>query len=412
MVQSLLIEHNDPQGEHNDPQAERSDTKGERSDTKGERSDTKGERSDTKGERSDTKGEGSVRRGQSAGTQTRVLLSIIIVSYNTREITLDCLRTLYAELEAPSLEAGDQDASIAFDRSTAKVIVVDNASSDGSPAAIRAAFPQVRLLQNEKNAGFGAANNQAMSGAGGDFFLLLNSDAFPKPGAIRALLAHLRAHPEIGLVGPRLLNPDGTLQLSCFRFPSPAGIWAENLWLSALLPNHPSLGYYRRWAHDEERRVDFVIGACLLVRRAVYLEVGGFDEDFFMYQEETDWQRRMQDRGWRVGFTPAASVTHLGGASGASEKARINGHFFESMERYLWKHYGAAGLLSLKLSMLVGCSLRLLLWAGVAATLPRRRALACSKVRLMAWLCLRQATTWRRFPRNRRARSLRSTESA
>ena len=370
--------------------------------------------------RSDIKDRENDHRSLADAIETRPTLSVIIVSYNTRAMTLGCLRTLYAQLEAPTTGAGGQDAATApdlsgtefFDLSGTEVIVVDNASSDGSPAAIRAAFPRVRLIENEDNAGFGAANNQAMSGACGDFFLLLNSDAFPQPGAIPALLAHLRAHPEVGLVGPRLLNPDGTLQLSCFRFPSPIGIWSENLWLSALLPNHPVFGYYRRWAHDEERRVDFVIGACLLVRRAVCLEVGGFDEDFFMYQEETDWQRRMRDRGWHIGFTPAAQVTHLGGASGASEKARVNGHFFESLERYLWKHYGAAGLLSLKLSMLVGCFLRLVLWAGVVVAVPHRRAVARSKVRLMLWLCLRQATSWQRFRSGQGAQPLSSGEPA
>ena len=335
--------------------------------------------------------EGGGHEGLALVPQTRLPLSVIIVSYNTREMTLDCLRTLYSELKAPG-EGEDGP-----DLSKAEVMIVDNASGDGSCEAIRAEFPQVRLIENQTNDGFGAANNQAMAQAEGEFFLLLNSDAFPKPGALRALFAYLQAHPDVGLVGPRLLNRDGTLQLSCFRFPSPAGIWSENLWVSALLPNHPVLGYYRRWAHDEERLVDFVIGACLLVRREVYADIGGFDESFFMYQEETDWQRRMAGRGWRVGFTPAAQVTHLGGASGAAEKAKISGHFFESMERYLWKHYGPGGLLSLKAAMLVGCFLRLLLWAGVALLVPGRRAVARSKVRLMAWLCLRQFTAWRHF---------------
>jgi GT2 family glycosyltransferase len=306
-------------------------------------------------------------------------LSVIIVSYNTQAMTLDCLKALYQGLGGLSAE----------------VFVVDNASADGSPAAIRTAFPEVHLIENTRNAGFGEANNQAMAEARGEFFLLLNSDAFPEPNAIPALVAYLQSHPEAAVAGPRLLNTDGTLQLSCFRFPSPAGVWLENLWISTLLPNHPTLGYYRRWAHDQERCVDFVIGACLLVRREAYEQVGGFDDSFFMYQEETDWQRRMHDRGWQIGFTPSAVVTHLGGASGASEKARINNHFFESMDHYLHKHYGLPGLLSLRLAMFVGCFLRMILWTGVVAAVPKRRSFARSKVRLMSWLCLRSATHWR-----------------
>ena len=112
------------------------------------------------------------------------------------------------------------------------------------------------------------------------------------------------------------------MQLSCFRFPTPRQAWVENLWVSALFPEHPVLGDYRRWAHDSERQVDWIVGACMLVRREVVEQVGGFDEAFFLYAEETDWQRRMRDGGWEIAFTPAAEVTHLGGASGASEQAR------------------------------------------------------------------------------------------
>ena len=306
-------------------------------------------------------------------------LSVIVISYNTREMTLDCLRALYAGL-------GNLKA---------EVLVIDNASTDGSAEAVRAAFPTAQVIENNGNAGFGAANNQAMLLASGEYFLLLNSDAFVEPEAVPALVGYARSRPEIGAAGPRLLNGDGTLQLSCFRYPSPLGVWLEQLWVSALLPNHPVLGYYRRWGHDRERLVDFVIGACLLVRREAYTQVGGFDDSFFMYQEETDWQRRMHNRGWKIGFTPEAQVTHLGGASGASEKAKISGHFFDSMDHYLHKHYGLAGLLSLRLSMLIGCFLRLLLWLGVFVAAPRRREVAQSKIRLMAWLCVRQVTHWR-----------------
>ena len=172
-------------------------------------------------------------------------LSVIIISYNTLAMTLDCLRTLYVALVGISAE----------------VIVVDNASSDGSPAAIAQEFPQVRLIASEINAGFGAANNQAMHLALGRFFLLLNSDAFPEPGAIATLLAFLREHPRAGVAGPRLLNADGSLQVSCHPFPTPLFAWKENFWLTR---------GYRDWAHDSTRWVDFLIGACMLVRRSVW----------------------------------------------------------------------------------------------------------------------------------------------
>ena len=307
------------------------------------------------------------------------LLSVIIVSYNTRQMTLDCLQALYADLGS----------------SSAEVWVVDNASTDGSADAIRAAFPQVNLIQNPRNAGFGAANNLALRQAAGEFLLLLNSDAFLHPGAVAALRDHLQTHPRAGVAGPRLLNVDGSLQPSCYRFPSPPRAWLENLWISSLLPHHPVVGDFRRWAHDAERSVDWVIGACLLVRRQAWEAAGEFDESFFMYQEETDWQRRVRGAGWDIGFTPSALVTHLGGASGAAEQARINAHFFDSLDRYTRKHHGLPGLVSLRLAMIVGAALRTLLWAGVIISAPKRRPVARAKARLQAWLFVRQATHWR-----------------
>jgi len=283
-------------------------------------------------------------------------------------MTLDCLRTLDADLAG--LEA--------------EMIVVDNASSDGSVAAIAEEFPAARLITNRANAGFGAANNQAMAVARGEFFLLLNSDAFPEAGAIWELLAFIREYPRAGVVGPRLLNADGSLQISCYPFPTPFFAWLENLWLAR---------GYRGWRHDSVRSVDFVIGACMLVRREAYEEVGGFDEEFFMYSEEADWQRRMNGVGWEAVFMPEARVKHLGGASGAKEEARINGHFFESLDYYERKHHGVAGLIVFRLAMAVGCGLRTVLWS-VAALLPSRRSHALAKARKHSRLCLRQAFHW------------------
>lgn len=308
-----------------------------------------------------------------------ILLSVIVISYNTRQMTLDCLRALYADLGQVSAE----------------VWVVDNASQDGSAEAIRNEFPLVRLIENPRNAGFGAANNLAIAQATGEYLLLLNSDAFLHPGACGAMINYLTTHPRVGAVGPRLLNADGSLQPSCYRYPSPGRAWLENLWVSSLLPSHPELGDYRKWAHDSDRSVEWVIGACIMVRSEAVRQAGGFDELFFMYQEETDWQRRIHDAGWEIIFTPDAVVTHLGGASGASEQAKINAYFFDSLDYYTRKHHGLLGLISLRLAMIVGSALRTFLWALVAATRPRQRVAARAKTRLQAWLFLRQATSWR-----------------
>jgi GT2 family glycosyltransferase len=310
----------------------------------------------------------------------RPKVSVVIVNYNTREMTLECLRTLTENLGQDQIQA--------------EIIVVDNASSDGSIEAIRNAFPQITVIASPTNRGFGAANNLAMKQATGDYFLLLNTDAFPEPKAISSLVAYLENHPHVGVVGPRLLNGDGSLQTSCYPFPTPGRAWAENLWLSAAFPRSALVGDYRHWGHDEEREVEWAIGACLLVRKKVVEEVGGFDETFFMYSEEADWQRRIRNAGWTIAFTPAAVVTHLGGASGKTEKAKINRHFFESLDYYERKHHGLMGLMLLRMAMIIGCSMRACLWI-VAAILPGRRARALSKVKLHAWLIARQAAFWR-----------------
>jgi GT2 family glycosyltransferase len=306
------------------------------------------------------------------------LLSVVIVSYNTREMTLDCLRALFDGLQG--LEA--------------EVWVVDNASKDNSVEAIRAAFPSVQIIENPRNAGFGAANNLALARARGKYLLLLNSDAFPKPGALPALARYLEEHPEVGVVGPRLLNADGSLQVSCWKFPSPLRAWFEALGLAAAFPDHPIFGDYFRWAHDSERRVDFVIGACLALRREVYEQVGGFDEDFFLYSEETDWQKRIAGAGWPIVFLPSAEVTHLGGASG-TEKPGLNRHFYEGLDRYTAKHFGPRGLVSMRAAIAANCGLRMLFLLLKMLARPKQRGLERAKLLSSQRLLVRQLTHWK-----------------
>ena len=220
-------------------------------------------------------------------TSAAPVISAIVVSYNTRAMTLDCLRDLYADL-------GDTPA---------EVFVVDNASTDGSAGTIREQFPRTIVIDNTTNAGFGAANNQAIRRATGTYLLLLNSDAMVKAGAIGALVEQMRSDGRIAVVGPRLLNADGSLQASCYKFPGPARSIFENTLLTAAFPNHRVVGDYRAWNHDAARGVELAIGACLLVRRVAVDEIGLFDEDFFLYAEETDWLYRFHRAGWKIWFT-------------------------------------------------------------------------------------------------------------
>ena len=218
------------------------------------------------------------------------LVSAILVSFNTRALTLRALETLAGAAQGLNVE----------------IWVVDNASSDDSVAAVRARFPAVNVIEAGANLGFGAANNRALERARGDYFLLLNTDAFLEADALRELLAAASRHPRAAILAPRILNPDGSRQKSVWPFPTPLNGWLENTGLA---------GFARRFAPqlaqnhspDEEGEVPWAIGACLLVRREVYEQIGGFDERFWMYAEEADWQKRMRLEGWKVVFAPAAA---------------------------------------------------------------------------------------------------------
>lgn len=291
-------------------------------------------------------------------TAVRPTVSVVIVSYNTRAMTLECLRTLYDRLGGL----------------TAEVFVVDNGSSDGSADAVAKAFPDVRLIRNEGNRGFAAANNQAIRLASADYLLLLNSDAFPKPGAVTTLVEQMAARPDLAVLGPRLLNRDESLQKSCYRFPGPMRSVCENLLLTAMWPNNRLVGDYRGWGHDGDRDVEFVIGACLLVRRSAIDSVGSFDEAFFFYGEEADWCRRFRQAGWKIAFTSAAEVYHLNGASGAVQRRAVFDEFHRAQERFVRKHHGPLGLFVYRFMMVVGAVLRMAAFGLLRLTGNRRAA--------------------------------------
>ena len=299
-------------------------------------------------------------------------VSVIIVSYNTRDMTLRCLQTL-----------SDHSSAVDFE-----TIVVDNASRDGSVEAIRAQFPAVKIIASEENLGFGRANNRAMEKAGAPFFLLLNSDAFVHDGALQTLIEYSMSQPCVGVIGPRLLNRDGSVQKSAYAFPSPWRAWQENLGLSHLVRNEES---------KTEKRAPWLIGACLLVRREVWQQVGGFDERFFMYQEETDWQKRIRAAGWEIALEPKSVVTHWGGASdsaNADDEIQVSPYFFGSFDLYARKHHGVGGLVAVRSAMIVGSAARLLAHFGLGLV-PSRRQKSRQKMKFHARLLWRQATNWK-----------------
>ena len=224
-------------------------------------------------------------------------LSVIVVSWNTRDVLRRCLASVSRHLAGADYEC----------------LVVDNASVDGSPEMVAHEFPAVQLLRQPTNAGFGAGCNAGMRTARGRYFLLLNSDTeLLDDGALR-LVARLEASAGVGVVGPRIVLGDGRLQASARRFPSLGRLLLASLWLHRLLPPARAarllLGPY--WDHAEEREADWVVGAAMFVRREVFEETGGFDERIFLYGEEVEWCRRIRARGWSVLFSPLGSVRHL-----------------------------------------------------------------------------------------------------
>jgi len=222
-----------------------------------------------------------------------------------------------------------------------ETIVVDHGSSDGTVELVRERFPEARLIQQE-NKGLGGGSNAGMRVASGDYFLLLNSDAWALGDGVERLVAFAEEHPEAAVVGPRLLNPDGSLQRSVRGDPTLWRLATEYFFLRKLAPRSRALNafYGAGFAHDEVREAEFVMGSVMLVRREAADTVGLFDEDFFMFSEETDWLYRFRQAGWKVLFTPSAEFVHVGGATtrqnwGPMFREQIRGHV-----RFLAKHQG------------------------------------------------------------------------
>ncbi len=296
-------------------------------------------------------------------------LSVTIVTGSSKEMLRDCLHSLIMD-----------NADV-----PAEIIVVDNATQSGIVEMVGNDFPTVHLLVNTHRNGFAANQNRALRASHGDYILLLNDDTIVRPGALQVLTNFLDQHSETGLVGCRLTNPDGSLQKSCYKFPSPARSIAENLFLVAAFPNHPWWGDYRAWPHDQTRNVDFVIGAAMLARREVVETVGLLDESFFVYAEETDWCKRMRQAGWQVAFTPDATVVHYGGQSSVAMKNQQFVEFTRNQMRYIIKHHGVFGGAVYRVSMLLGAVLRITLWGIASLARPSKRATVKLWWRILRW---------------------------
>jgi N-acetylglucosaminyl-diphospho-decaprenol L-rhamnosyltransferase len=257
--------------------------------------------------------------------------SVVIVNYHHDALLAECLESLAKASPGLSTE----------------VIVVDNGGTL-APGGFRERFPAIHFVDNPENLGFARAANQGIRLARGRHVLCLNPDTVVHEGALHRLVAYLDAHPGVGVVGARLLESDGSLQYSCRRFPSYLTIFfGRYALLTRLFPrNRASRDYlYLDWDHRSAREVDWVSGACLMVRREVIARVGGFDEGYFLFVEDMDWCRRIRDAGFTVAYVPEAVVTHHIGVSRGPVPARVVWARHQGMRRYVGKHFGAPPLL-------------------------------------------------------------------
>lgn len=287
-------------------------------------------------------------------------VGVAIVSFNTRDLLAACLESL----QACSLPL--------------QIVVVDNASADGSAELVRRRFPQVTLIEAGRNLGFAAATNLAICTVRREhpaleYVLLLNPDTVVCAGAIENLVAFLDAHPRVGIVAPRLLNPDGTLQPAAFRFPTLAMTLLDLFPPGEVLPGR----LYNSWWHgrypqeqsgDAPFPIDHPLGACMLVRCTVIDQVGLLDEGYFMYAEEIDWCYRVRRAGWAIWQAPAARVVHVGGAATSQFRARMLVALYASRLRFFRKHYGERAA-RLHMAIIRAGMLRLMLraWRDYAA---------------------------------------------
>ncbi len=260
-------------------------------------------------------------------------LSIIIVSYNTKDLLKECLISIYKNISQIKFE----------------ILVIDNNSRDGSPEMVEKKFPKVKLIKNRENKGFAAANNIGIKKSKGKYLLLLNSDTLVSPDSLEEMVKFMDRTPEAGVVGGKLLNPDGSLQ---------------------------SFGRGRSLKQPREREikeVTWVEGSCLMVRREVVNEVGLMDENFFFYSEDMDWCRRIRLARWKIFVLPQAKIIHYGGRSIKRGNSKIISEAYQSGYYYVKKHFGKFAEAIYRNVVLIEILVRLLIWALIyLATLGKR----------------------------------------
>ncbi len=273
-------------------------------------------------------------------------VSIIIPSWNAKNFLHECIKSILEDTSNYQRE----------------IIVIDNASTDGSPEMVVDQFPQIKLIQNEENLGFAKACNIGMRVAKGQYVVIVNSDVIVRKECISRMVAYMDQHTEIGILGPKILGQDGTVQRSCMGFPTLWNSFCRALALDTIFPSSKLFGgqLMTFWSHESIRRVDVINGCFWMVRQDALKNVGLLDEDFFMYSEDKDWCKRFRKEGWEVTFYPEAEAIHF--EAGSSSNAPVK--FYMEMQRanlqYWKKHHNYAAQICFKLISLMHHSFRIL----------------------------------------------------
>ena len=303
-------------------------------------------------------------------------VSTLIVNWNTRDLLHRCLSSLYRSDPRANME----------------IIVVDNSSGDGSGEMVAKEFPGVTLIKNKENLGFARACNQAIRRARGNFLLLLNSDAEVCNGSLDTMVSFMEKNQSVAAAGCKLLNSDGSLQRSHWdRFPSVRDAFTENLYLYRMpIGRKPAPAAAPSALENSAIDVAHLLGACVIIRKEALADVGLFDEDYFMYLEETDWFYRARAKGWRVCYVPSAEVIHHGQQSSNLDPARAVPYLSKSYCHFIRKHHGKRRVPAVKAAFASGALVRICLWtkrwlSGPDKGLARGMLIAYSNVLRDIW---------------------------
>ncbi len=299
-----------------------------------------------------------------------VTLSVVVVSWNTRQLVLNCLESLTrCQFPVPP-----------------EVILVDNASSDDTVECVRKQFPNTKIIENNANLGFARANNLGLEICTGEFIALINSDVVVSDGCLETMVNYMQQHLDIGMLGPKMILRDGTIGQSVYRFPTLWGWFCNAFSLNAIFKNSEKFGDFSmaNFRYDRTLDVDVLTGWFWMVRKQALDKIGGLDTRFFMYGEDLDWPKRFHQGGWRVVFLSEAESIHYCGASSGRAPTRFYLEMNRANLQYFKKHHGAGSLVGFWLAIWMHQAVRIVGYGLLFLLRRRNREVAAHKVKRSA----------------------------